>query len=153
MSGDGNARDIWSRVDEAIDTDPLLLRGIVAELLARAEAAEGQLSARREHETRWGLERQKRETAEAEARKMRDGLAAIVGVDPCIDWGDILDQVNEIRGERDAARREVTEWAERACAALGAVERVRALRGRSSMGRVNDYVPIADVRAALGGGE
>jgi hypothetical protein len=32
--------DIWARVDEAIDTDPLQLRDIVAELLSRAETAE-----------------------------------------------------------------------------------------------------------------
>lgn len=36
--------DIWARVDEAIDTDPLQLRDIVAELLARAAKAEAGLA-------------------------------------------------------------------------------------------------------------
>lgn len=39
--------DIWARVDEAIDTDPLQLRDIVAELLRRAEKAEAVIEAKR----------------------------------------------------------------------------------------------------------
>lgn len=46
--------DIWDRVNEAIDTDPLQLRAIVTELLARAEHAEegAQLSSERLGEVR-----------------------------------------------------------------------------------------------------
>jgi hypothetical protein len=39
--------DIWARVDEAIDTNPLQLRDIVGELLARAEQAEAVIEAKR----------------------------------------------------------------------------------------------------------
>lgn len=69
--------DIWTRVDEAIDTDPLKLRGIVAELLARAEHAEAELSSRRDHNTRWELERQKRTEAEATVERVTQYLDGI----------------------------------------------------------------------------
>lgn len=60
----------------------------------------------------------------------------------------LSDLVTELRRQVDAQVRR----AERAETAIG---RVRALDGRSSMGRVYDYVPLAEIRAALdaSGGE
>lgn len=49
--------DIWARVDEAIDTDPLQLRGIVAELLAHVEHAEGAAVVNRERTNEFRQER------------------------------------------------------------------------------------------------
>lgn len=61
----------------------------------------------------------------------------------------LKDLVAELRRQIDAQVRRA-ERAEREQNALQATAtRVRALRGRSSMGRVNDYVPLADVHAAL----
>lgn len=76
-------------------------------------------------------------------------------------WGcDIADRMLAVRDaeletareERDAARLVSQGRTMEQYDAEAAIERVRALRGRSSMGHVNDYVTIAEVRAALDGG-
>lgn len=63
--------DIWARVDEAIDTDPLQLRGIVAELLARAVKAESALNQLRAY-ARWCKDRAV-EPDERDIRELADG--------------------------------------------------------------------------------
>lgn len=97
--------DIWARVDEAIDTDPLQLRDIVAEVLRRAEYAEGQLSSLRDHRTRW-------ETEHAEAERLRAELAEaneayLATVKAAHEGGAALQR----RAERAEARCELTEEA------------------------------------------
>jgi hypothetical protein len=78
--------DIWARVDEAIDTDPLQLRDIVAELLARAEKAEAKLAATKAaFERAWEVHGEicsERELAEARAaiERAREGLGAALTV-------------------------------------------------------------------------
>jgi chromosome segregation ATPase len=69
--------DVWARVDEAIDTDPLLLRGIVAEVLARAEHAEGELSSLRDHRARWQTEHERAERLAAELKQEEHHFAQL----------------------------------------------------------------------------
>lgn len=67
------AEDIWARVDEAIDTDPLQLRGIVADLLARVEHAEDAAQLHGERADRWRRERDAIKASVAEAVKLIQG--------------------------------------------------------------------------------
>lgn len=151
-----------AELDKALAYAPLIccderhaakVRGLGAELTA--------MQARADHAEKAAVRnRENADRSRATPTRMRHELADLIGIDPCTDWGDVLDQVNEIRRERDEAQRELADM-EGTVTELGVVrlklqatiERVRALRGRSSMGRVNDYVPLADVRAALDGGE
>ncbi|MCO6011443.1 hypothetical protein NE236_41490 [Actinoallomurus purpureus] len=118
--------DIWTRVDEAIDTDPLQLRDIVAEVLSRAERAEqeaerlrGELATAREerdlaiahdrqpYPTAWAYEqackaletqRQRAEQAEAE----RDAVLK-TAVEHAEDRAKALEELDDLKAERDAA--------------------------------------------------
>lgn len=69
--------DIWARVDQAIDTDPLQLRNIVAELLARATHAENELAALRDHRARWQTEHARAERLTAERNAAHNRIAAL----------------------------------------------------------------------------
>lgn len=76
--------DIWARVDEAIDTDPLLLRGIVGELLARAEAAEAVVDQfRRRHHRR--------------TERHGSGCISCGRVWPCPDWREAIELLGSER--------------------------------------------------------
>jgi ABC-type transporter Mla subunit MlaD len=70
--------DIWARVDEAIDTDPLQFRGIVAELLARAEHAEGAAQVNRERANEF---RQERDALKAAMERVRRAVVDVYGED------------------------------------------------------------------------
>lgn len=59
------------------------------------------------------------------------------------------DAYTRLRAEADAAEAARARWQERGKQAEAAVERVRALRPRSSQGYIRDYIPAAELRAAL----
>lgn len=80
-------------------------------LEARAEYAEGQLRARRDHEAHWEREKARADKAEQErdeAQRERDAkLRAMAWDTSCVEHGRLLDAVRTAEEQRDAARAQV----------------------------------------------
>jgi hypothetical protein len=159
MSLDGMARNIaaaWGRdiADRMLAVRDEELERLRTELAARVEQAEGVVARVRELRDQWALASASIHESLAELARIETYAAVVANLDIAIEGNgaELLARLRAAQEEaNDSAEAEASETV-RAEEAEAAIERVRALRGRSSMGRVNDYVTIAEVRAALDGG-